>query len=100
MASCRGFNQLTGNSHPTNHFPHTAFQYIADAQFATNLPDIDGLALVSERRVSSDDEQRLESRQSRKNILDKAVSEIFLIRIAAHDLKGQNGNGRLVGKRK
>src|SRR5580704_11368283 len=100
MASRGGFNQLTGNSHPASHFPYAALQHIADAQFATDLLDVDGLALVRERGVASDDEQRLEPGQGRENILDNSVSEIFLIRIAAQVLERQNGDGRLFGERK
>jgi hypothetical protein len=38
-------------------FTHRAFQHIADARFAADLPHVDRVALVREGRIAGDDEK-------------------------------------------
>jgi hypothetical protein len=49
--------------------------------------------------LRGDDEQRLEMRQRRDDVLHYPVGKVFLFRIAAHVLKREHGDGRLVGGR-
>ena len=52
----RGINQLAGNANFSGCLAHTSFQDVADAEFAPDLLDIDGLALVSKARIARDHE--------------------------------------------
>src|ERR1700681_200874 len=93
MPACRSLYQLAGNANATTRFPDAAFQHIAYAEFASDLIDIDSLAFVGEARIAGDHEQRLEARQRRDDVLDHAVGEILLLRIAGHVLERQHGEG-------
>ena len=79
-------------------FADAAFEHIAHAEFAPDLPDVWRLALVGEARIARDHEQRRGTRQRRDDVLDDAVGEILLLGIAAHVLERQHGDGRLVGQ--
>jgi hypothetical protein len=46
--------------------------------------DVDRLALVRERAVARDDKQRMKTRQLGDDILDNAVGEVRLLRVAAN----------------
>src|SRR5262249_58814892 len=63
---------------------------------APDFFNIDGSAFKGEARIASDDEQRFEQRKRRNDLLNHSVREVFLLRIAAHVLKRQHGDGRLV----
>jgi hypothetical protein len=97
-------DQLPGDPHSICRLAHAAFEQIADAELATDLPDIDGTSLVSEGRVAGDHEQRSEARQGGRDLLDDAVGEILLLGIAAqvlerqHDDRGRFGNRRRIGQ--
>ena len=78
---------------------HAAFEHIARAELAPDLPDVDRLALVDEARIAGDDGQRFDARQAGDDVLDHAVDEIVLLRIAAHVLERQRGDRRLFGAR-
>ena len=43
-----GFDELRRDAHSTSGFAHAPFEHITHAEFATDLPDIDRLALVGE----------------------------------------------------
>ena len=76
------------------------FQDVAHPEFAPDLAHVDGLALVDEARIARDHEQPLDPRQSGDDVLDHPVGEIVLLRVAAHVLKRQHRDRRLVGQRK
>src|SRR5262245_18527744 len=48
--------------------------------------------------MSGDNKQVPKPRQGGDDVFREAVSEVFLIRVAAHILEGQHGNRRSVGK--
>jgi hypothetical protein len=79
-------------------FAHAAFQQVAHAQFAADLADVDGLALVGEAGVAGDHEQCGNARESRGDVFGDAVSEVLLLAITTHVLEGQDGDRRLVGQ--
>ena len=81
-------------------FLHAAFQHVAHAEFAPDLPDVDRPALVGERGIARDHEQRLEARQRGDDVLHHAVGKIFLLGIAAHVLERQHRDRRFVGERR
>ena len=92
----RSINQLADDADFSRRLAHTAFKHVADAEFAPDLLDIDGLAFVGKGGVSRDDEQRFGPRQPGNDVLDHAVGEIFLLRIAAHVLERQHRDRGLV----
>jgi hypothetical protein len=57
------------------------------------------LALVGEGRIAGDDEQPADAAEGGNDLLDHAVGEILLLRIAAHIGKRQYRDRRLVGER-
>src|SRR5437588_7245935 len=95
-----GVDELSGDAHAIRGLAHTAFEHITHAKLAADLLHVGCPALVGECRIARDDEQPLDARQASSDILHHAVGEIFLLRIAAHVLEGQNSNGWLVGQRK
>ena len=58
-------DQLAGDAHAVAGLAHAAFEHVAHAKLAADLPDVERLALVGEARIAGDDEQRLEARQRR-----------------------------------
>ena len=58
------------------------------------------MAFVGGGRIAGDDEEPAYTRQGGDDLLDHAVGEIFLLRVAAHIGEGQNRDRRLVGERR
>ena len=100
MCPSGGIDELSRDAHPVCRFANAAFQHVAHPKLAPDLLHIDGAPLVGEAGVAGDDEQRLEMRQRRDDVLDHSVGEIVLLRIAAHVGEWQNSDGGLIGKRK
>src|SRR5207244_3814797 len=91
-------DQLPSDAHPAAAFAHRAFEHIAHAHFTADLLHIDRLSLVREARIARDHEEPADARQGRDDLLDHAVHEIFLFRVAAHVLERQHRDRRLVGQ--
>ena len=85
-------DQLRRDAHPVARFAHAAFEHVAHSQFAGDLPHVDGSAFVGGARVAGDNEQPADARERGDDLLDHAVGEIFLLRIAAQILKRQYRN--------
>src|SRR5438105_10502949 len=100
MRAGRCVDQLPGNAHPVTALAYRAFEHITNAEFTADALHIDCLALVGEARIAGDDEQPADARQRGDDLLDHAVDEIFLLRVAAHVLKWQDRDRRLVGERR
>jgi hypothetical protein len=60
---------------------------------------LNGLALVRKTRIAGDDEEPFDTRECRNDLLDRAVGEVLLLGVAAHVLKREHGDRRLVGQR-
>jgi hypothetical protein len=99
MRGISRIDQLGADAHATAGLAHRAFQNITHPQFAPDLFHIDGLALVGEARIASDDEEPADARQRRDDLLDHAVGEILLLGIAAHIGEGQHRDRRFVRQR-
>src|SRR5258708_30731636 len=97
MCPSGGIDELSRDAHPVSRFANAAFQYVAHPKLATDLLHIDGAPLVGEARVAGDDEQRLEMRQRRDDVLGYPISKVVLFRITAHVGEWQNSNGGFVG---
>ena len=98
MGAGLGIDKLSGDADLATRLAHAALEHVANAKLASDLLDVDRLALVGEARIAGDDEQRPEPRQSRDDVLDETIDEVFLLRVAAHVLERQHGNRRLVGQ--
>lgn len=73
-----------------------AGQQVAHAEFGSGPFQAIGLPLVGEARIAGDDEQPTHARQRGDDLVDHAVGEIILRRIAAEILEGQHGDRRRV----
>ncbi len=76
-------DQLADNAHATAGLAHRAFEHVPNAEFAADLLHVDRLALVREARIAGDDEEPADAGERGDDLLDHAVGEIFLLRIAA-----------------
>src|ERR1700732_581817 len=82
MCAIEGFDQLRGDPHTIAGFAHRALENVTDPQLPTNLLYVDRLALVGETRIAGDHEEPADARQRSDDLLDHAVGEIFLLRVA------------------
>jgi hypothetical protein len=73
---------------------------LSDAEFAPDLLDIDGFALVSKTRIARDHEEKIEPRQRCGDFVHHAISEVILIGIGTQVGEGENGDRGFVGERK
>ena len=99
MGAGRRIDELAGDAHAVRGLAHAAFEHVAHAELAADLPHVDGAALVGEARIAGDHEQPANARQRGDDVLDHAVGEILLLGVAAHVLERQHGDRRLVGQR-
>ena len=99
MPSVLRVDQLAGDPHPIARPADAALEDVAHAELAADLLDVDGFALVGETRIARDDEEPADARECGDDLLDHAVGEVFLFRIAAHIREGQHRDRRLVGER-
>ena len=99
MRAGEGVDQLRGDAHPAAALPDRAFEHIPHAELAPDLLHIDRSTLVGEARIAGDDEEPADARERGDDLLDHAVGEIFLLRVAAHVLERQHRDRRLVGQR-
>src|SRR6516164_3101164 len=79
-----GVDELPGYAHAIASLAHAAFEHITHAQLAADLLHVDCLALVGECCVARDDEEPSDARETSDDVLNHAVAEIILFRIAAH----------------
>src|SRR4029453_4724028 len=84
MSPSGGIDELSRDAHPICRFANAPFQHVAHPKLAPDLLHIDGAPLVGEARVAGDDEQRLEVRERRDDVLHHSISKIVLFRITAH----------------
>jgi hypothetical protein len=99
MRAGQRIDQLPGDAHLRSRLAHRAFQNIAHAELAPDLLHVDGAALVGEGRITGDDKEPADLRQRGDDLLDHAVGEIFLFRVAADIGERQYRNRRLLGER-
>ena len=93
MAARFGIDELRVDSDPIAGALHAAFEGVADTEFTSDLPDIDRLALVGERRITGDHEAPLNSGDIRRQALGDRIGKIILSRIAAQIGEGQHDDG-------
>ena len=96
MCTSGGIDELSRDTDPVCRAANAPFQHVPHPQLTSDLLHLDRAPLVGEARVAGDDEQFLETGQCSDDFFHHAVGEEFLLRIAAHILKRQYGNGGLV----
>jgi hypothetical protein len=79
---------------------NAALENISDAELLRRLADIDRTPFVDEAGIAGDHPQPCDFRQGGDDILDQAVAEILLLRIAAHVLEWQYNDGGFDRKRR
>src|SRR6266487_1217377 len=83
-------DELRVDADGASHAAYAPLEDIPDTQVAANLPDIDGLALESERSVPGDNKASSNSRQVTCQVFSYAIGEVVLARIATQVAKGQH----------
>ena len=96
MHAVRGIDQLSGDAHPAGGLAHAALENVPDAELACDVANVDRFTLEGESGIARDDEEPSLPGQPGDDVLGQPVREIFLLRIAAHILKRQHGDRRLV----
>jgi hypothetical protein len=99
MPASLDLDQLRGDADPVAGFAQTAFEHIANAQFAPDFFHIDRATLVDQARTAGDDEQRRIARQCGDDVLGDAIGEELLVGIGAHVLEWQHRYRGFVGSR-
>ena len=74
-------------------------EHISHAKLSGDLAHVDRFALIGERRVASNDEEFVNVRKLRDEVLSYAICEELLVGIAAHVDKGQYRDRWLVRHR-
>src|SRR6476620_6935221 len=97
MGTSHSVDQLPGDAHAIAALAYRPFEHVAHTERSRHVLHIYGLALVSEGRITRDHEQPTDAAQFGDDVLDDAVGKVFLLRIAAHVLERQHGDGGLVG---
>src|SRR6516162_3023976 len=92
-------DKLAADAHPLPGPAHAALENIADTKLAADLLWVDGFSFIGECGIAGDDEKPAPFRQRSDDVLGDAVDEIFLLEIAAHVLKRQDGDRRPVARR-
>jgi hypothetical protein len=93
-----GVDQLRGDTHTLGRRADTAFDDVADAQFARDDPEIARHVAVDEGRVARHDEEVAEPGQFGRDILDEAVGKPRQRGIAAEICEGQDDDRGTVWK--
>ena len=83
-------DQLRGDPHPIARLADAPLEHVANAERLADLAHTSVLALEGERGIAGDDEELRQLRQSGDDVFRDPVSEIVLLRIAAHILEGQD----------
>src|SRR4051794_2451528 len=98
MGSADRVNQLSGDANLAASFADAALKDISHAQFTAHLANVRRCPFVYEARVPGDHEELLRPRQRGDDVLDDAVGEVLLLRVAAHVLERQYSDRWLIGK--
>jgi hypothetical protein len=83
--------------HAVADLTHASFEHVAHAQVARDPAYVRRFSLIGERRIACDDEERAQFRQRGDDVLGHAISEKFLLRVAAQVLERLNRDGGLSG---
>ena len=90
MIAALGVDELDVHPDAVGRALDAAFEHVAHVEFAPDLFEIDGLALVAESGVSPDHPHPAHLREVGRQALGDAVDEIVLLRIAPDIGEGKN----------
>ena len=93
MLTILSLNELRYDSKFVAVFADAAFNHIPDAEFFSDLPDVDSLALISEGGSTRDHRRVWESRKRRNNVFGYPVTQIAKVLIGAQIVKRKNRYG-------
>src|SRR5215469_13228452 len=94
VCAAPGIDQLYVHPHLLTCPPHAPFEQVANTEFAPDLLNVDGFALIRKRRVSGYYEALGNPRQICGEIVGDTVREIVLLRIVRQICEGQDDNGK------
>jgi hypothetical protein len=77
-------DELAGNANTGTGFAHASFQDKVDAETLRDFLHVHVLALVGEGGVARYDKETRHFRQISNDVFGDAVTEVFLLRVAAH----------------
>ena len=86
-------NELRYDSKLVAVLADAAFDHVADAQFFSDLPDIDGPTLVSEGGTAGDHHQVREARERRDDVFGYPVTQIAEVLVRAEIIERKHGDG-------
>src|SRR3546814_1848378 len=84
-----GVDELNGDAQALTRRPHAAFQDVAHAEIAGDLPDVCSLALVDEARIAGDHEEPAQARE-RSEEHTSELQSLMRISYAVFCLKKKN----------
>src|SRR6516164_9324816 len=93
-----GLDQLRRDPYPTARFAHATLDDVAHPQFLSDLPNVNGPALVGEGRGARDYREGAPACEQRDDVLGDTVGKEFLLRVAAHIGERQHRDRRLLGQ--
>ena len=95
----RSLDQLGGNAHPRAGLADAALEDVAHAQLAAHILDLHRPALVTEGRVSGDDDQFLKARELGDQVLGDPIGEVVLFGVATQVVERQDRKRGSMGLR-
>src|SRR5262245_15761923 len=96
MRTSRGVNKLPHDPHLATCLANAAFEDVSHSQFSPNELHVHGAAFVCKAGVPGDNEEPAHSGQRGDDLFDHAISEVFLLAVAAQVIEWEDGDGRLV----
>ena len=93
MLAIPSVNELRYNSKFVAVFADAAFDDIPHAEFFSDLPDVESLALISEGGSTCDHRRVRESRKRRNNVFGYPLTQIAKVLVGAQIIKRKNRYG-------
>ena len=90
MRVATGVDQLDVDADLIARTPDAPFEYVTHPKLLADLPGVDPLVLIGERRIARDHEHTRNPRQIGCQILGNPVRKILLLPVVAEACKGQD----------
>ena len=97
MGTSLGVDELRRDAEAVVGTLYTAFEHVADLELASELGGVHRLALVAKAGVAREHAQVACPRQLSQDVFGQAVAKIFLFRIAAQIIEGEDRDRRTFG---
>src|SRR5258705_8767055 len=99
VAAVQAVNQLRRQPDSIADLADAPLQHITSTQNPSNFAYVPCLPFEYEARIAGYDQELLDLRQGGQNVFGDAIGKILLLGVAAHVLKRQHGDRRLVRNR-